>query len=59
MTKYLPRWQSQTIETAMKERRVLLLTGARQCGKTTLVRQIASKDTEYRTLDDGTLQEIA
>lgn len=59
MMAYLPRWQSQTIETAMKERRVLLLTGARQCGKTTLVRQIASKDTEYRTLDDGTLKEIA
>lgn len=59
MTDYFPRWQSQTIETAMKERRVLLLTGPRQCGKTTMVRKIASKDTEYRTLDDGTLKEIA
>ncbi len=56
---YFPRWQSQTIETAMKERRVLLLTGPRQCGKTTLVRRLTSKDTEYRTLDDGTLKETA
>lgn len=59
MTDYWPRWQSRTIDTAMKERRVLLLTGPRQCGKTTLVTRRASKNTEYRTLDDGTLREIA
>ncbi len=37
----------------------MLLTGPRQCGKTTLVRHLASEDTEYRTLDDGMLKEIA
>ena len=29
MTIYLPRWQNRTIKTAMKERRILLLTGSR------------------------------
>jgi predicted AAA+ superfamily ATPase len=38
---------------------VLLLTGPRQCGKTTLVKQLPAKNTEYRTLDDVTLKEIA
>jgi len=59
MAGYLYRWQNQTIMTAMKERRVLLLTGPRQCGKTTLVKQLPAKNTEYRTLDDVTLKEIA
>ena len=43
----------------MQERRVLLLAGSRQCGKTTLVRQLESSKVEYRTLDDGTLQALA
>jgi len=59
MADYLYRWQYQTIMTAMKERRVLLLTGPRQCGKTTLVKQLPAENTEYRTLDDVTLKEIA
>lgn len=54
-----PRWQKTTIETIIKERRVLLLSGPRQCGKTTLARILESSDTEYRTLDDGTLKEAA
>ena len=43
----------------MSERRVLLLGGPRQCGKTTLARELESDQTEYRTLDDGTLREAA
>lgn len=43
----------------MKERRVLLLNGPRQCGKTTLARSLESSDTEYRTLDDLTLKQAA
>ncbi len=43
----------------MIERRVLLLSGPRQCGKTTLAHQLESAETEYRTLDDGTLKEAA
>lgn len=59
MVNIIPRWQSQSIKTAMKERRVLLLTGPRQCGKTTLVRKLSSNQVVYRTLDDVTLKEIA
>ena len=43
----------------MSERRVLLLSGPRQSGKTTLTRELESDQTEYRTLDDGTLREAA
>ena len=43
----------------MSERRVLLLSGPRQSGKTTLARQLESDQTEYRTLDDETLREAA
>jgi len=59
MIKLYPRWQMATIEQLMLERRVLLLSGVRQCGKTTLAHQLESNETEYRTLDDGTLREAA
>ena len=59
MTNYVPRWQSQTINKLRKQRRVLLLTGPRQCGKTTLVKQLYSSSTGFRTLDDGTLRQAA
>ncbi len=57
---FYPRWQKQAIDQVMRTRRVLLLSGARQCGKTTLAKQLVSEDTTYRTLDDlalGTLAE--
>ena len=38
---------------------MLLLAGPRQCGKTTLAKQFVSEQTEYRTLDDGTLEALA
>ena len=53
------RWQKRIIEKAIKTRRVLLLCGARQCGKTTLARQVATKDTTYVTLDDLAMRELA
>lgn len=53
------RWQKNIIKKAMETRRVLLLSGARQCGKTTLCKAIASKYTIYRTLDDATLLNAA
>ena len=59
MIGHYPRWQKATIEQLMSERRVLLLSGPRQCGKTTLARELESNETEYRTLDDGTLREAA
>ena len=59
MTEIYPRWQKKTINQMMSERRVLMLSGPRQTGKTTLARELASDETEYRTLDDGTLREAA
>jgi len=59
MSDLYSRWQKRTIEKLMFERRVLLLSGPRQSGKTTLARELESDQTEYRTLDDSTLREAA
>ena len=59
MSRFYVRWQRDTLEKALKTRRVLLLCGARQCGKTTLVRDLVSQDIAYRTLDDPAMRQIA
>ena len=59
MSAFYPRWQKETLNHLMQERRVLLLTGPRQSGKTTLARELESEQVEYRTLDDSTLREAA
>jgi uncharacterized protein len=59
MAEHYPRWQKMTIKRLMSERRVLLLSGPRQSGKTTLARELESDQTEYRSLDDNTLREAA
>jgi predicted AAA+ superfamily ATPase len=59
MVEHYPRWQKMTIKKLILERRVLLLSGPRQSGKTTLARELESDQTEYRTLDDSTLREAA
>ncbi len=47
------RWLTTKIEEALKTRRVTMLVGARQCGKTTLACDIAKPNNfEYVTLDD-------
>lgn len=44
------------VETALADTRVVLISGPRQAGKTTLARQFAGSDRPYLTLDDvGTL----
>ena len=53
------RWQLDAVKQALKQRRVLILAGARQCGKTTLAKYLASSDTIYRTLDSTQLLEAA
>jgi predicted AAA+ superfamily ATPase len=53
------RWQYSIIKHALKTRRVIVLSGPRQCGKTTLVKELAGPDVFYRTLDDITLMEAA
>ena len=54
-----PRWQKENIQEAMTSRRVLLLSGVRQYGKTTLAKELVDEDTEYRTLDDLSLKQAA
>ena len=51
----LKRWQEKSIEDALNSRRVVILSGARQCGKTTTSKSIVDKDCIFRTLDDTTL----
>jgi len=53
------RWQQDAITNALEFRRVLVLAGSRQCGKTTLAKAIANDDAVYRTLDDATLLDAA
>ena len=53
------RWQLDCILSALASRRVLVLAGSRQCGKTTLAREIASDDAIFRSLDDLTLLDAA
>jgi predicted AAA+ superfamily ATPase len=54
-----PRWQKSSLEQALAARRVVMLTGPRQCGKTTLARMLVSGNTAYRTLDDVAVRQAA
>lgn len=51
----LQRWQDKSIKEALNSRRVVILSGARQCGKTTTSKTIVDKDCIFRPLDDTTL----
>ena len=42
-----------------KTRKVVLLTGARQIGKSTFIKSIKEKDRTYVTLDDLALRDLA
>lgn len=46
------RWQLKNILKALETRRVVLIAGPRQCGKTTLAKTLIDPNVEYRTLDD-------
>lgn len=59
MSRLYKRWQRRTIEQALLTRRVALLVGARQCGKTTLAKELVCADVAYRTLDDLSARQIA
>jgi predicted AAA+ superfamily ATPase len=48
---FIHRWQEETVRRALEDRRVVVIGGARQVGKTTLAKNLAI-DAEYRTLDD-------
>ncbi|MCE5237684.1 ATP-binding protein [bacterium] len=59
----MPRYLARTLEaftrTASRQFPVLLLTGARQVGKTTLLRHVSRPDRTYVSLDDPTLVDLA
>jgi len=50
-----PRYVEKKILEAMSDTRVVLISGPRQSGKTTLVKEIAGSKTPYFTLDDATV----
>jgi len=58
MTDY-SRWQKKALQDGLQTRRIVMLTGPRQSGKTTLVQQLISKHVEYRTLDDAIFRKAA
>ena len=53
------RWQSKIIAKALKTRRVVIIGGARQSGKTTVSKLLAIPGVTYRTLDDKLWLDIA
>lgn len=56
---YTPRTIEAFIETAAKQFPVILVTGARQVGKTTLLQHASSQGRNYVTLDDPLILELA
>lgn len=56
---YLPRTLTTIIQKASKQFPVVMVTGARQVGKTTLLKDLATKNRNYVTLDDPTLLALA
>ena len=56
---YAPRTIESFLSTATRQFPVLLVTGARQVGKTTFLKHLAKKDRTYITLDDPLVRTLA
>jgi len=50
-----PRFSAELVATALKDTPVVMVTGPRQCGKTTLVRDFVAGNREFITMDDDTV----
>lgn len=50
-----PRFSIELVTAALRDTPVVMVIGPRQCGKTTLVRDLVSGDREFITMDDDTL----
>ncbi|MDR0310813.1 MAG: ATP-binding protein [Acidobacteriota bacterium] len=59
MAKEYARWQKDLIRKTLKARRVVVISGPRQSGKTTLAKQVATKKDVFRTLDNDALLRVA
>jgi uncharacterized protein len=55
----LKRYAEPSIHEALQYRRVVLLAGPRQCGKTTLAKQLQIANSHYTTLDDQSTYQSA
>ena len=54
-----PRFTARLVREALADTPVVFLMGARQVGKTTLVRELIDRDWEYVTFDDSSQAEVA
>src|SRR5260370_30879736 len=58
--RFLPRGAAAVVEQALADRRVVLVNGARQCGKSTLAAEIAdARGGQWRSLDRATTRQAA
>src|SRR3990167_2812483 len=53
------RWQTPIITNGLKTRRIVIIAGARQCGKTSLTKLLVTKNVTYRSLDNDAWLRIA
>ena len=55
----ITRWNLRVLEKALKTRRVVIVSGARQCGISTLLEMFFDGKVEIRSLDSKRLREAA
>jgi len=55
----IKRWNQCILEKALKTRRIIVVSGARQCGKSTLIDMYFDGRVEIRSLDSRRLREAA
>ncbi len=55
----ISRWQQKEVLESLRDRRVVHVTGARQSGKTTLVKMLGVDACARYTMDDAALRQVA
>ena len=53
------RWAAASVKEALDIFRVVFVSGVRQCGKTTLTKQLALPGAEMRSLDNSAMKQVA